>query len=138
MNCGQELFDYIKVTDSSEVTTRTGNVQYIQENCKVAGDRDDGYYNMTIRFGRLNVQSISFAGAEVALTAAEATAARGVTTTESRLSNLEDRVYTLENDVTVLFENQNLLYDLIFNQGVVQKWHITEEAIAPTPNYTVG
>ncbi len=63
MNCGQEIFDYIKVTDSSEGTTRTGNVQYIQRNCKVASDRDDGYYNMTIRFGRVNTQSIGMAEA---------------------------------------------------------------------------
>jgi len=126
MNCGQELFDYIKVTDSSEVTTRTGNVQYIQENCKVAGDRDDGYYNMTIRFGRLNTQSISFAGAEVALTAAEATAARGVTTETWLL----DKIADLMDDVKTLYENQNTMIDYL-NQGIVQKWHVTELAIAP-------
>jgi len=133
MNCGQEIFDYIKVTDASEGTTRTGNVQYIQENCKVAGDRDDGYYNMTIRFGRLNTQSISFAGAEVALTAAEAIAAGGITTEAWML----DRIAEVMDDIKTLYENQNAMIDYI-NQGVVQKWHITQEAIAPTPNYTLG
>ena len=127
MNCGQELFDYIKVTDASEGTTRTGNVQYIQENCKVAGDRDDGYYNMTIRFGRLNTQSISFAGAQVVLKAAE----RGATTETWKFAQLEYRIGLLEDDVETLFENQKIMADYL-NQGVVPKWHVTQLLQVPS------
>ncbi len=117
MNCGQEIFDYIKVTDSSEGTTRTGNVQYIQRNCKVASDRDDGYYNMTIRFGRVNTQSIGMAEAYGA-------AGAGIPQWIIDIINLHT------DDIVTLFENQNALIDYI-NQGVVPKWHVTDQLIIP-------
>lgn len=101
MNCGQEIFDYIKVTDSSEGTTRTGNVQYIQENCKVAGDRDDGYYNMTIRFGRLNSQIIA---TENFLSAQGASIPQSVI---DYLYDLSDRIITLQNAYLSLIDRIN-------------------------------
>lgn len=120
MNCGQEIFDYIKVTDSNEGTTRTGNVQYIQENCMIGSDTSDGYYKMTIRFGRLNTQSIGTAFPGIS----EAGAGAGIP------SWLIDYIIQMLDDITVLFENQDVIIDYL-NQAVVPKWHVTKQLIIP-------
>ena len=45
MNCGQEIWDYVKITDTREGSTQTGNVGAITRH--YAGGR----YNMTIKMG---------------------------------------------------------------------------------------
>lgn len=98
MNCGQEIFDYIKVTDSSEGTTRTGNVQYIQRNCKIATENSDGYFNMTIRFGRVNTQTIG---------GLDTYAAGGAGVPQY----LIDAINLMLDDIRTLYENQDIMVD---------------------------
>jgi len=47
MNCGAELYDYIKVTDAREGETRTGNIGYIKRTYNAA----KGIYSMRFGFG---------------------------------------------------------------------------------------
>jgi len=49
MNCGQEVFDYVKIIDSISGETRKGAVSYISRKY-IAGKK----YEMTIRFGALS------------------------------------------------------------------------------------
>lgn len=50
MNVGQEVWDYIKVTDSRQGDSRTGNVRYIRRHVEVTGGRL--IWDMQIRFGK--------------------------------------------------------------------------------------
>lgn len=54
MNVGQELWDWVKITDSRENDSRDGNVRYISEVC----GSSPPVFRMTIRFGLLSAQSI--------------------------------------------------------------------------------
>lgn len=58
MNVGQEVWDYVKITDSRQNDTRTGNVQYIQFNVKIPGSGEVFTWEMTIRFGRVSELSL--------------------------------------------------------------------------------
>ncbi len=50
MNCGQEVMDYVKITDSIAADTRTGNVSYIRRQY-VPGKK----FKCEIRFGKVSV-----------------------------------------------------------------------------------
>ena len=96
MNCGQELFDYVKITDARENSDyRVGNVQYIQFNCSLGMGNSEGRFDMTIRFGKLNLQSIS-----ALLGDAEAGGGGGVS------QQVIDTINTMLDDITALFKNQ--------------------------------
>ncbi|KKN20836.1 hypothetical protein LCGC14_0931400 [marine sediment metagenome] len=52
MNVGQEVWDFIKVTDSRQNDTRTGNVRYLKRNVQVPGRGGQLVFDMDIRFGK--------------------------------------------------------------------------------------
>lgn len=56
INVGQELFDYIKITDSRENDTRVGNVQYIHETVAV-GEKSLNF-SMEVSFGKVATESL--------------------------------------------------------------------------------
>ena len=58
MNVGQELWDWVKVTDSRQNDTRTGNIQYLQRNVKIPRGSEPMIWNMTLSFGKVTPQSI--------------------------------------------------------------------------------
>ena len=123
LNCGQEIWDYIKVTDGRNEDSRVGNVQYIQFNCKSPDLGGDGDFSMNIRLGRVNTQSIgisyiSGAGAGVSPELA------------GQFNAILDMLYDLMEEIKILYENQNALIDFI-NRGVVAKWHVTDLMIIP-------
>jgi hypothetical protein len=106
MNCGQELFDYVKITDARENSDyRVGNVQYIQFNCALGTASSEGRFDMTIRFGKLNLQSISALLGDVI----GATGATGATTGIPQW--LIDYINTMLDDITTLYKNQDIMID---------------------------
>jgi len=57
MNCGQELWDYVKATDSRENDTNTGNIQYIERIVEVHQKKPLTWV-MMIAFGKTSLSSI--------------------------------------------------------------------------------
>lgn len=53
MNVAQEVWDYVKITDSRQGDTRTGNIQYIQRNVHVPRGKGKLVYNMVFSFGKV-------------------------------------------------------------------------------------
>ena len=51
MNAGQEIFDYIKVTDSRNGDARTGNIGSLRKVWKAATERRSSQYYMQFSFG---------------------------------------------------------------------------------------
>ena len=125
MNCGQELFDYIKITDSRENgDSRVGNIQYMQFNCALGIGNTDGRFDLTIRFGKLNMQSISALLGDTTGERITQVVGGGVS------QDLINTIYALQDDVITLFKGQNEIIDYI-NQGIVQKWHVQDLMIIP-------
>lgn len=58
MNVGQELWDYVKVTDSRQGDTRIGNVQYIGRDVEIHLDNQPLTWTMGIAFGKVTMQSL--------------------------------------------------------------------------------
>ncbi len=52
MNVGQEIWDWIKVTDSRQNDSRTGNVRYIKRNVQIPQRGGNLVFDMDIRFGK--------------------------------------------------------------------------------------
>lgn len=133
LNCGQEIWDYIKVTDARNDDSRVGNVQYIQFNCKSPEIDGSGDFSMNIRFGRVNTQTIGAVAS-----------GKYISEGAGIPQWLIDYINDMLDDIKTLYSNQNIMIDnaislreklneLInyINRGVVPKWHITTEARAP-------
>ncbi len=58
MNVGQELWDWVKVTDSRQGDTRTGNIQYLQRNIRIPRGSEPMTFNMTLSFGKVTPESL--------------------------------------------------------------------------------
>lgn len=57
MNVGQELWDFVNITDSRQGDTRTGNIQYLRRDIRIHRDRPMTW-SMTISFGKVSTQSL--------------------------------------------------------------------------------
>ncbi len=107
MNVGQELWDYVKVTDSRQGDIRIGNIQYLQRTIKIPEGRESMTFSMALAFGKVSAESIM----ANMLTAGTG----GVGETIARLSNAQiltliDALYAqiarLDGDVDTLWANQ--------------------------------
>ena len=58
INVGQELWDYVKATDSLVSDIRIGNVQFIEESIEVHFDGSPPTWRMVISFGKVTVESL--------------------------------------------------------------------------------
>lgn len=58
VNCGAELYDYVKVTDSREDDSRVGNLGSLTTTYK-AGRKGESRYDMTFSFGRVALKSVA-------------------------------------------------------------------------------
>jgi len=58
MNVGQELWDYVKVTDSRLGSDREGSIQYLQRSVKIPRGSEPMIWNMTLSFGKVTPQSL--------------------------------------------------------------------------------
>ncbi len=58
MNVGQELWDYVKVTDSRQGDTRIGNIQYLSRSIKLPAGNEGITFNTALSFGKTSLLSI--------------------------------------------------------------------------------
>ncbi len=117
MNVGQEVWDWIKVTDSRQNDTRTGNVRRISRHVEVA--RGGLVWDMEIRFGSGGVVPFPIIPS-------------GTVSQAVQNQSLADAVNALRDDVGVLIANQSQIVEyLISREERVQKLHVTEQLIIP-------
>lgn len=112
MNCGQEVFDYINITDSVAVDTRAGNISYLERQYA------QGKFEFVFAFGDLILSTMPILG-----------------------MGIDPRVSVLVGHVNTLFGAYNGLNDKLLDltkvvewlekRNTVDYWHITKTAIAP-------
>jgi hypothetical protein len=125
LNCGQEVMDYVKITDSVAGDTRTGNIGYLN---RITGP---GIFEFEFRFGSPEMGGLAGLGAGIDESLS----------LKDKVSLLVERYNLIASDVDILIRNQQIIsnnQELLWNRERVRKWHITEQAIAPTPNYRLG
>ena len=102
MNVGQEVWDYIKVTDSRQNDSREGNVRYIQRNVEVT--RNGLVWEMEIRFGKTVVlPSPIFFG--------ESGQRVDIANLSATINALINAYNSLDTSVRALLENQSQIID---------------------------
>jgi len=106
MNCGQEVMDYVLITDSVASDTRAGNIGYIKRDY-TPGKK----FSMEFRFGRLAAEMpfMSFVGDEAAFL------------TQADWDEMKAYIKEL-ND---------LLADWVASIDTVPKWHVRKELRIP-------
>ena len=100
VNCGSELYDYIKVADEREGDSRTGNIGTITRIYKAYPGRP-AEYNMNFSLGRVALKS-------VAGTRASTLASSGVLTRSTDGSIPWDELYGLLDDMTANLHDLNV------------------------------
>ena len=122
MNVGQELWDFVKITDSRQGDTRTGNIQYLQRNIKIPVGSEPMVFNMTLSFGKLSPASIL---------ANALTASRGDFTNTQLLfamvQELNERIWDLDDRVSLNDSNIRVLDQ----REIIPKLHVTKQLIIP-------
>ena len=112
MNCGQEVHDYVKITDSVENDNRVGNIGYLTRYYEA------GRFNFGFGFGDIYLAGLAGLSAPGG--------AGSTTTTTSRYATYED----LMEIYSILHGNIEQAYDYL-NKAVVPKWHVTQQMIIP-------
>jgi hypothetical protein len=131
MNCGQEVWDYILITDARQSDTRAGNVQYIQRHCLSTVFGGTASFDMTIKFGRTNPQGIaSYQFTKVGTTADTTKIADKVNQMVDMNNELLSLIMALQDDVIALYGANNTLTDYLL-QATMQKLHVTQQLIIP-------
>uniref|UniRef100_A0A6M3XXQ0 Uncharacterized protein n=1 Tax=viral metagenome TaxID=1070528 RepID=A0A6M3XXQ0_9ZZZZ len=123
LNCGQEVMDYVKITDSAAGDTRTGNIGYIRRIC------EQGKFDMEFRFGALDIGGISALVAPIPSIIAETTLSLS-----ERYSYLAGAYETLADMMDRVISNQQIIVDNIvdvWGRDTVPKWHVVEQLIIP-------
>ena len=134
MNAGQEVWDYVKVTDSRQGDTRTGNVQRIQRRIKIPEGREPLTWEMEIRFGRVSELSLlsqyAAGGSQVAASGADRYALLA-----ANIGELSDNLIALARTYDNLRVAHNSLVarfnELIKFGAVMPRLHVTEQLIIP-------
>ena len=127
MNVGQELWDYVKVTDSRQGDTRTGNIQFLQRNVEVHFDGKPLTWTMMLSFGKVSVLSLMANMLSAGAGGAEAIARL----TDAQILEMIDALF---DNQKILFANDKILddnIDILFAREQVPKWHVTEQLIIP-------
>ena len=109
MNCGQEVHDYVKFTDSIASDTRTGNIGYIARKFAIGKS-----FSMEFRFGKLAAEMpfMSMAGgADPFVTWA---------TWE-----------VMQELVGVIHEATYMMFNTLYEDAKVHNWHVTKQLRIP-------
>jgi len=127
MNVGQELWDYVKVTDDLSGDTRIGNIQFIQREVEIFKDGRPLTWRMICSFGKLASLSLSslllVSGGEAA-----------------RLSNdqilrlfdaIADRLDILNTDLTTLWDKVNSPTNIYATVAQTSAGLLTQKAVTP-------
>jgi len=132
MNVGQEVWDYVLVTDSRQGDTRAGNVQHYQRRVKVPEGNERVTWEMTIRFGRVS---------ELSLLSAYAMGGLGADTADryailvANIGELADRLLA----IAVAYDDLRIAHNGLvarFNEltqfsAVIPRLHVYEQLIIP-------
>ena len=132
MNVGQELWDYVKVTDSRQGDTRIGNIQYLRFNFELPEPGGRMTPPLTLlSFGKVSILSIM---------SNLATAGFGMKEEIARLSDEQimalfdavdlalDELANRYNDLARWAEDR---YWFLINRETVFKWHVIQQLIIP-------
>ncbi len=128
MNVGQEVWDWIKVTDSRQGDSRTGNVRYLKRNVQVP-QRGNLVFDMDIRFGKSTVLP------SPVLLSGQARAPVSPINNAALLSDLIDAYNALAQDLGITIEALNGTIDFINDQideAVFRKLTVTDEMNIPS------
>ncbi len=144
MNCGAEAWDWIKITDSRQGDSVTGNVRGLHRKCRMGGGDTPGLFEMRFAFGK-EVRGLSGEAllAQIPSPVAEFEATGLVSRAEwALLLTLLDEAF-LSNSLDHFGMNQKLdglderatavqgrLGDHTFN-GVHRKLHVPDELVIP-------
>lgn len=121
MNVGQEVWDWINVTDSRQSDSRAGNVRYLKRNVQVPGRGGRLVFDMDIRFGKSAVLPLPIL-----------LAGQGVAPIST--ASLADAYTALAQDLLATIGAVNNLISLANEQtdeGYFRKLTVTEELTIP-------
>lgn len=121
MNCGQEIMDYVKITDSWAGDTRVGNVGYIHRKYRATGEPKD----FSMRFGFGNVPPGGFMGAAASAAAGGLDYRETIALLRSQIDSIWD---FLENTIIPYLE---LMQD--YFPDVIPKLYVYREMRIPNP-----
>lgn len=127
MNCGQEVMDYVKITDSRASDVRVGNIGYLNR-WYSAYRKEPTRFGFEFRFGSLFLPGLAGTMPPRAIEGTIGTAA------EVNLAALRAAYFSLADTMQIVINNQQILasnLELLWNREVVAKWHITDQAIIP-------
>lgn len=116
MNVGEEVHDYVKITDSVENDNRIGNVGYLTRNYGA------GQFNFGFGFGDIFLSGIA---GIIQPSKTGSTGGIGGTTASQYVTYAD--LYEMWD---ILNGNINQIMDYL-NQGVVPNWHVTQQMIIP-------
>lgn len=122
MNVGQEVWDYVRVTDSRQGDTRTGNIQYLKRNVEL---KDSGLvFNSVICFGKVSSMGLLALGMGM-----------GVDVTYEKLSHEQiiGWLNALQDKIFELVEHHNELENYLRpgNNVKFNKLTVTNQMIIP-------
>ena len=123
MNVGQELWDYVKVTDDLSGDTRIGNIQFIQREVEIFKDGRPLTWRMICSFGKLTALSLAGLMLASAGEAARLSDAHILALFEAAAIRFEDQ----EAKINELIDRYNQMLDNI----IVQKLTVTESLNIP-------
>lgn len=125
MNVGQEVMDYVKITDSKASDTKTGNIGYLERRYR------PGEFVFDFGFGGL--VSVGLAGTQFPRTTS--TTVYG-DVTYADLMNIVDyfnnRLRERDETINTIIDGYNTMWDyLIAREEVIPKLHVTKQLIIP-------
>ncbi len=112
MNCGQEVFDYVTITDSRVGDSRSGNIGWIVR------EYSQGRFTMRFGFGSLalGMGAIPFAGESLSVQVG------------ALVDGYKEMSSTLKQLIIYVSDVANYL---VARQYVVSRWHIEKQAVMP-------
>ncbi len=133
MNAGQEVWDWIKVTDSRQNDSRTGNVRYLRRNIQVPALGGRFVFDMDVRFGKsavlpspiLSLSQAGGAGAGEPVSIAALIEAFNI---------LQQNFNALSQDLNTTVEGVNNLITFIntqIDEAIFRRLTVIEELIIP-------
>ncbi len=124
MNVGQEVFDFIKVTDSRQNDSRAGSVRYIRREVQIPQRGGSLVWDMEIQFGKDGLQPITV------IPPRGARGAAGEVTITTLLADLDDLDADFRNLARLLLAHIQDFNDHL-EHGIFKKLTVLEDLIIP-------
>ena len=130
MNAGQEVWDWIKVTDSRQGDNRTGNVRYLRRNIQVPALGGRFIFDMDVRFGKSAVLPSPI----LSLNQANAGEPISIAALIAAFNILQQNFDALSKDLNTTVEGVNNLITFIntqIDEAIFRRLTVIEELIIP-------